>query len=413
MDSIRQPIDFTRHVVLKWTSPDPAHVAVLRDGAVDAVVLAAADERFQAACREAGILTATEDQFSPTTLKTLAAQSDKQSLFTDVLWPGVQRPSRGDGEVASATHHPWVDANGYWPAYLRALYPKRFPVLAYAPPKEEDRMVPYQGHELALLEAWVSGAGAVIEPEARFREALLKREKQALTAWQNFARAARWVRENAAVFRRPALPTTTILVEPGDATAEIANLAFRHGVSPALAPAADPPKPDPAIRVLVAVELQPPAQAVRGRIMAHAQTGGTVVVNGDWWRTPRLKQVRKDEDRDFYTLGRGRVIAYREAIADPGELAFDLIDLIGQPNRPARLWNMSAAIATASAGVLRSINYGWGSRDFVLARIQGNFSKATLLRPEGPPVELKPSKRGPGTEVPLPEFGRCAVVVFG
>jgi hypothetical protein len=108
------------------------------------------------------------------------------------------------------------------------------------------------------------------------------------------------------------------------------------------------------------------------------------------------------------------VVAYRDAIADPSEFALDVIDVVTHRRRAARLWNAPAAIVTATGkGLLHCVNYGSPARSEVQARIHGAFTRATLLRPDGPPADLKAARRGSTTEVMIPSLSRLAVVVFG
>ncbi len=58
------------------------------------------------------------------------------------------------------------------------------------------------------------------------------------------------------------------------------------------------------------------------------------------------------------------------------------------------------------------VNYGSPIDVDIQARVQGHFSKATLLRPDGEPVVLKTAKRGSSTEVEVPELRRLGVLVF-
>jgi hypothetical protein len=62
--------------------------------------------------------------------------------------------------------------------------------------------------------------------------------------------------------------------------------------------------------------------------------------------------------------------------------------------------------------VLYLVNYGQPQDQPVLARIQGNFSKATLLRPESAPQSVKVSRRGTSSEATLPQLERAAAVIF-
>jgi hypothetical protein len=255
---------------------------------------------------------------------------------------------------------------------------------------------------------------------------LLRGEAKAVKAWRRLGRTARWLVEHGRLFGQPTFPAITVLVEANDGLAEITNLLYRQNTSPSLAPAADPPKPDPSrLLALVAVGIQPPGADIRQRILSHAEAGAALIVDapGDiaWWRGPQLKLVRRQGDREFYSLGRGQVVAYREAISDPYEFAFDVIDIVTQKRRAARLWNAPTAIALATSStaganrgraLLHLINYGARLEGEVLVAVQGSYTRATLLRPEAAAQSLPTAKRETATEVTLPELERLAVLVL-
>jgi hypothetical protein len=367
--------------------------------------------------REAGFRLVGEDQL-------------RGAVHEQGLWPGISRgPSveGGDPAVAGASIQPWVDANGFRVGWLKALHPDRPAVLGYQADEKAglkpDRMVPHDTLELALVEAWASGGNYVLSLPRRFREALLKSDQKALSDWKQLARTARWLQDHVALFRQPAIPTVTTLVDSTETTAEVANLMYRQNVSPALAPVAAPPAPHPErIRILVAVSVETPPPQAKSTILSHAAAGATVVVDaaGDkaWWRDSRLTLARREEDRDFYSLARGQVVAYHEQIADVSEFAFDVIDLIGQKRRTVRLWNAPTQIALVTRSprpgevVLSVVNYGRPLEDETLVRVQGVFSRATLLRLDGAAQELKATRRGAMTEICLPAMRCLAVVVF-
>jgi len=305
---------------------------------------------------------------------------------------------------------------------LRALYPKVPPVLGYLPDKDAgvppERVVPFYTLEVALAEAWMSGGNFVMALEPLFREALLKGAADALAAWRKLGRTAGWLRENAAVFGRPIESIITLLVENKDDSLEIAKLAYRQNVSPAIVAAANPPAPDPARCLeLVAVGIDTPAPDARRRILANAEAGTTLVVDapGDqaWWRAAGLRFLREDPDRNYYALGKGQVVAYKELVLDPSDLALDMIDYVTQKRRAARVFNCGAAVAMAGAAVLYLVNYGRSQDLPVLARLQGRFNKATLLRPEAAPQTVKISRRNTSSEVTLPQLECAAAMIFG
>jgi hypothetical protein len=413
------PVDLLRQTVIRWNDPDPRYVPLLLDGGITAV-LTSPNERFENACAAAHIQVVHEDEVRFAGLADASkADSSRAVVFRAGLWPGVHM---GDPTEASATRGVWIDQNCYLVQCLRALYPKVPPVLGYLPNKEAgvppERSVPFHTLELALAEAWMSGGNFVMALEAWFREALLKGAADGLAAWRKMGRTAAWLRENATVFGQPMQSNVTVLVENKDDSLEIANLAYRQNVSPALLAAANPPAPDPARCLeLVAVGIEPPAADARRRILANAEAGTTLVVDAPgaqaWWRAAGLRQLREDPDRRYYSLGKGQVVAYKEPVLDPSDLALDMIDYVTQKRRATRIFNCNAAVAMAGRAVLYILNYGRPQELPVLARIQGSFTKATLLRPEAVPQAVKLSRRGTSSEVTLPQLERAAAVVFG
>jgi hypothetical protein len=377
---------------------------------LDKDVVIRADDKLPA---QAGIASMTEAEIQALDLPPFAKTG---------LWPGIRKPpavaGRGD-ETASASREPWVDANGYQAGYLRAIYPDRPPVLAYLPDKLGDRVVPYDTLELALIEAWTAGGNYIMAMEPRYREALLSKDPKATEAWHQLGRTARWLREKISLFRQPSFPIITALVDTSPASAEIANLLYRRNASPALASVTAIPSPDPQRRLaLVAANLKAPSAEQVKQILAHAEAGATVVAatapTQQWWKVAGLKQIRSERDRAYYSLGKGHVVAYNRPIADPSEFALDVIDIITHKKRAVRVWNGPAVIALATGEkVVHLVNYGSPVDTEVQTRVQGNFTKATLMRPDADPISLQASKRGTTTEVQVPALKRLGVVVFG
>ncbi|MBK5292848.1 MAG: hypothetical protein JJE04_14395 [Acidobacteriia bacterium] len=405
------PLDWTRHIVVRWPDPDPAHIPLLRQASIDAVVLDAPNPAFETACQAAGISIATQPKY----------------VSKRGLWPGVQRSGNRSNadEVASASREPWLDANGYLVALERALHPERPAVLGYLAGENPEQMVPFESLELALVEARTAGGNYILSIDPRYRRALLSGDAKALAAWKSLGGAAAWLKQNHDLFGQAAPPAISALVEAGMPTSEIANLLYRRNASPRLVSASNVPPPAPGrILALVAASLKPPAAEVRARILRHAEAGSFVVL--DSTPDPSWKLLKKASDRNFYSLGKGQVVAYHKRIADPSEFALDIIDLITHRRRPVRLWNALAVIPLFTAGrrpgeaILHLVNYsstgGSAGRSPMnqetQARVQGHYAKAALLRPGQPPVTLAVAKRGSTSEVFIPAMDRLATVVF-
>jgi hypothetical protein len=425
--------DLSRDVVLRWTDQDPKLADLLREGAIDAVLVNQPDDTFRTSCEAAGIRVAPAADLRVSDLIGFQTAAGGQSALAGGAWPGIGRePSAPDiDEIAGASRQPWVDANGFRLAWLKAMCPLKRPALAYLPDSTAgvtpERLVPYETLELALAEAWMNGGNYVMALEPRFRNALLRGDTKALGVWRDLGRTTRWLKQYRSFFGRPVLPCITAIVDEGEATAEIANLLYRQNASPALESVDSPPPPDPARRaVVVAASLAAPRPEACRRILAHAAAGSTLVVDREpsepWWKVPGLLLKRQEDDRETYIFGSGTVVAYKEKIADPSDFALDIIDLATHGRRAVRIWDGLTIIATVTAApsegphrgstLLHAINYGRPLHWDLLAYVRGNYSKAVLFRPESDPVRLNPIPRGTATEITVPELKRVASVLL-
>jgi len=383
-------------LILRWENAEPAHLPLLRQLAPDAIV---------SSKDVTGFKTLRPDSLGP--------------VITDGLWPGIRRPaSRAarEAEVASASAEPWVDSNGYLVAFHRALNPGHPVTLAYRADEKAgvkpDVEIPNATVELALVEASVAGGNFVLDLPVRYREQLLSNEPKAVGAWKNLAQTAAWLKANSSLFGHPALKSITALVEPGMQTREIANLLHRRGASPFLSNAADPLSSTHSSSAIVAAGLK----QVPSDCYSLAEAGSILVI--DQPPSVQATPLRQEADRKFFSHGKGTIVAYNRRIIDPSEFAMDVIDLITHKRRATRLWNAQSTIPLATSGerpgeaLLHVINYGSGAREEIQAHIQGHFAKATLLCPDRPELNLKTARRGPSTEVFLPNLQRMATVRF-
>ena len=423
------PIDLSAEVVLRWDAPAPEHVPLFTEGGITVLWLAKRDGRMDKACAAAGIRVIGPGDVRLLKPDQLESAGDRSAVVVkDGVWSGAGDLPREEAVTAGATARPWVEANGFRVGYLRALYPEMRPVLGYRIDAEAGvkpgKPPALSSLELALVDAWAAGGNYVLSLTAEHQRELISGRPEARTAWRAFGRTARWLRANIALFRQPAFPNITMLVESGETTAELASLMYRQNASPRLVRPVDLTAPDPqSCRVLVTAGIRPPSAEVRARILAHAEAGATVVTDAygekAWWSGSPCKLARAFEDREFYTLGGGRLVAYKESIQDPGDFAFDMIDLAG-PERAMRLWDYGTVIALATSApgggpakaVLCAVNYGHPFPWDLVAQINGQFSEATLLRPDGKPLALKVARRGPNSEVVLPALKLLAVVAF-
>jgi len=424
-----KPIDLSTEVILRWDRPAPEHVALFTEGGITVLWLARRDDRMERACAAAGIRVLVPGDVRLLKSDQLENVGDRSAVVVkDGTWAGATAPPERETIKAGATSRPWVEANGYLVGYLRALYPEMRPVLGYQMDAEAGvkpgKAPALSKLELALIEAWAAGGNYVLSLTPEHQQALTAGNAKARTTWRALGRTARWLRSNVALFRQPTLPNITMLVESGETTEEIASLMYRQNASPRLVRSADLTAEGlRRCRVLVTAGIRPPGTELRARILAHAEAGATVVTDAygkdAWWRAGACKLARAFEDREFYTLGRGRLVVYKEEIQDPGDFALDVLDLAG-PERAMRTWDYGAVIGLATSApaggpgkaVLGVVNYGHPMRYDLIAQIYGHFSEATLLRPDARELKLKLAQRGPNTEVVLPTLNLLAAIVF-
>lgn len=420
-------LDLASDVILRWDSSSSC-AGLLESGGIDAVWLPQPEEAVAAACRAAGVQVVAKDGIRLRKPEEMGGAGRGESAAMRAgVWPGAHSASRGsDGAfIAGATARAWVDANGYLIAWLRAVYPDAAPLLGYLPDADAgvtaNRAINYESLELALTEARAAGGNWIVAPDRPYREALVGGDQRALSAWKQMGQTARWLKQQSALFRRPPVETITVLVEAGETTAELANLMCRQSASPELVSSTRVPAPDAALRpVVVTAGIRPPSPDLRRLLLAHAAGGATVVSDAwepeAWWRAGGLKLERAFEDREFHVLGKGRIVAYKQPISDPGDFALDVLDLAGE-RRAVRIWDVPAAVAAVAHGegrsaILRVVNYGSPARSEFMVHVHGTFRSATLLRPENGPLALALRRRWESTEIMLPALKRVAVVVF-
>jgi len=487
VSSLPAAINPSSEVMLVWPAGhETRHVTLLREASVTAVLLpwpgAPTTAQFAQNCRAAGIVpvadvsaaksaeearaavaSAREAGFTAVALEG-AAFSDEKSLAAFVAgltgldalvflkpeqmswrvtpahavvregqWPGVRstpgRQGRDAAEVSSASREPWLDANSYWVAYLRALYPGRPALLGYRPDEaagvKPDRMLPDHSLELGFIEAFAVGGNVVLHPPERFHAALLAGKEETLAAWRRLGQTAAFLKQHAEWFRSPGGVSVAVAAGTPEQSGEILNMLYRRNACPVVFSAAETPVLEPGrYRAVAVANVAAPPEDGRRRILAYARAGGLVMTapaeekSPVWWHTPDARKTRTDEDRDWFALGKGTLIAYREPVQDPADFALDLIDAVGVRVRDLRVLGAETVVGLlhrlAGGGLaVTLINYGARARDEFTVRVEGRYAKAALREPgAAAPRSLKAAPRTSGTEVTIERMARLAVVVL-
>jgi hypothetical protein len=330
-------------------------------------------------------------------------------------------------EVATASTEPWVDANAYLLGYLRGMFPGRPAVLSYRPNEaggvSEARAVPFHSLELVLLEARAAGGNAVLSIEKEYRRGLLSDDAKAQEAWASLSQTIVFLDEHGDALLLPSRSRTLVAAGSLEQSGEVLNLMYRRTTFPVVRPATEIKTIEgDRFRAVVAVNIPKPPDAVVKTMLDYVRGGGLLVTAPsadsaeEWWLTGEARKGRTEEDRVYYSLGEGRIVAYQDVILDVSEFALDVIDLVGVLTRDLRLWNAetAAGLANGELGASRAyvslVNYGDPIDQEFPARIEGHFPKATLHEPGQAPRPLSAAKRGPGTEVGVDRLQRFALI---
>ena len=451
--------DPAQDLIIRWPGPETPAAALLRQAGVKAVVLPArGSESAARACRDAGILAIAEmDSPGPppegfsgiacdaaaSEAATRAAAGKNAGLLQLVYlkpeqihwrvapalavlragqWPGI-RPR--DPSKATASEAPWIDANPYYLAYLRGLFPERPALLGYRPDEDagvsKERVLPYATLEVGLAEALAAGGNAVLTIPDDYRKALLAGDAKALSAWQSLGRMARFLAGQAATFRRPLATRVAVAASSLEHHGELLNMMYRRNVAPAVFnPAALPGFSPSGFRILVASGVGS-SEAARKSALAFAAAGGRLLAapaenEKPWWTAAGARKTGSTEEFDCFEFGKGVIFGYREPIIDPAEFALDVIDAEGDGTRDLRLYNADSVVGIPhrlpGGGIsVELINYGGQTQDFMV-RVEGAFRKATWRTPEGPPTVLKLTRQGTGTEVEVLYMNRFASILL-
>jgi len=350
-------------------------------------------------------------------------------------WPGV---APRDATVASASEGIWLDANSSLVAYLRAMYPKRPAVLGYRPDADggvkATRSVPARSVEVSLADAFSAGGHVILALPDDYRAALLKGEARTVAAWKSLAELAVFHQKQRGVVRLEKFARVGVVAGDLEQSGEVLNLSFRRNLSPVVVPLAEAAQTNLARFDVVAAANVPVSAAMAAKLAGFVKAGGTVLAapapederNVQWWTKAGGKKIATAEDRDVYTLGKGRIYGYHGAVLDPGPFALDMKDAAaemapredGIKNLDFRIWSADSVLGLMyrmgpkqMALVLTS--YGnFVNRDF-LAGVRGRYRGAKILDALGgteAPVLLMPRKGR--VEFNLNQVGRTAIIVF-
>lgn len=318
-------------------------------------------------------------------------------------------------QVSSRTAQPWLESNAVFSRIGRAggsagegpvlLSYDWQPITA-----AETHLGPaLENYLVAIAEAGGFGHDLLLPLHEGFQRDLLLGKPAARATWQEMRRYLEFYGWDLPRRYRRLSNVGVLVANPGDAV-EVLRLLSRHNlpfevVSPDALQRGD-------LRSFgLIVALDPLQGGQAAALSAFARAGGTVVLNGPAQATAweGALAAGENERQVTYGLGSGRIVARREAIADPDEFARDVRDMLGPEGRLVDVWNgITVMLAPyederGETLLLNVLNYAHSAQPIQL-RVKGLFSEGYFESPEAGP-ELLPLRHRDGfTEFVVPSL---------
>src|SRR5215471_2099243 len=392
-------------------SPTPEFLAAAAERGVVALTVVAPGERVPETKGDGVVLEG--DFAAPPQVSGLVIQLTpryKMKLGSDApiigtyqgVWPGISADD-GGAKHSLPTSSAWIDTNT---GFLRAVRAFGTAPLWLANRPPEKTVVSTARYLQVIAEAEISGARWVIAFDDDLAARLAKREEGALGAWK---------RMTALVAYYESHPEWREMRENGR-----------------LAVVQDPAKGgllSGGILDMIAVKHTPVRPVAGSRLSADALAGATMAVNieGDAL-TPEQKQVLREFTRSGGMLLNGPP-GWKDPAPPAGQITLDKSDLerlndmwrdvnslIGRRNMGVRLYNVASMLsnylgsADGKSAVVHLVNYSDYPVESVTLQYVANFSRATLITPEGKQQKLEVYKTEEGWGVDIDRVVVCATI---
>jgi protein-tyrosine-phosphatase len=300
---------------------------------------------------------------------------------------------RKDGilQVSSPTSQPWLDANLAMVRYARVFDMTQTPLYSFAwdssDPLVKERGPKPVDYALAVAEAGAYRADLLLEVHEAQQKGLLSGDKDALADWEQVKGYLEFYKMGEGD-KPEAEARVAVLTEDYETSYESLNLMARHNI-PFRVLKSSQAKASDLARCEVVIAFADLSTELANAINRFAANGGVVVtvkLRGPFaWESTGT--ATHNGPSTTYTVGKGRVIALKEAVVDPETFAQDVRRLTVKANLPVSLWNSLTTLVTTYPGkragevFVELVNYDGESTE-VQVRVKGSFAIARYESPE-------------------------------
>jgi hypothetical protein len=168
------------------------------------------------------------------------------------------------------------------------------------------------------------------------------------------------------------------------------------------------------LQAILASDLAPPSERERKMLRDFAEMGGLLMA-GPAWGDASEEHAYSDT-----TLGKGRVVTYKDNLPDPELVARDMLDLIEPEIIGLAAFNVPSVLTYASTSgsgkraLIQLLNYATSPfNSKITLRLNGNYRTARLYTPEDAPLDLTTRLMVNGrTEVTVPKLAVWGAVLL-
>jgi hypothetical protein len=337
-------------------------------------------------------------------------------------WPGVRLAEAGrpDASGAGPTGVPWVDSNGWKIRLAAARQPGTEVWIEAVPSTSRPRPEPYQ---LGVADAAACGGRWMLALEDRLAEGIAAQEPGTLEIWRRLMRAAAFFASRQEwAGHVPEAVIGVVSDFAGDNeffSQEILNLVARTNQQyRIILKGAAAGASFTGLRAMLYPDNQAPEAALRRRILAFVESGGTLITGPRWGPPEGVPQTAAAHPRyTLRTLGKGKFAVSKAEFDDPFVAANDAVVLMSHRHELLRLWNPGAVAAQLSAAPDRTralaqlVFFATAREGDPSVRIAGRYRSArlwTLDRLE--PLRLEIEAQKGAVEVHLPPVSVYAAV---
>jgi hypothetical protein len=432
-------------VPLRWSSSAPTSLELLRDTPFQCLVLDRAhwSAAFVEAASARGIRTlgavrtpedlaaagtsglggfVLEGDFEPAAVAALASKAPVAELgsrsrlltlrdapvagTTQALWPGVRPPDENNKTQAAPSGAPWINTNGGFLRFARALVPATLWIGQRVPPGLSPTVEQYIA---AMADAYVGGARWIVTLDDDFSSRLLAGEARAVRDWKRLCASAAFFEQKVSWLRQSPAGLLAIVQDVDSGAALSAGLldmlGSRHTPTRIIPTRALTPESLRGVSLAVNVEPEAVSSAGREALRAYTRSGGKLFNSPPGWHFPKAD---------------GFVLALDKLSKD--EVAhFDLIwkQITSQTwnrNLGARLYNVASMLShlvstpDGARSYLFLVNYSGYAAESVTVHVPGRFSSALLHTPEAAGQKLEAYEIEEGTGIDIARFGVVGIV---